>query len=576
MSETRRLARNATTVAAGIVLVCGLGLSGPAGADSGNSGAYLAAHVAVAENDFRAAADYFTRALTLDPRNPYLLESTVMADVAEGDVTTAIPVARAMHEFAPQSQVGALVALVDDAKQGQYDALLAALDGDVPVGPLIGALFRAWSELGRGRMSEATTAFDAAADIDGMQAFALYHKALALASVGDFEGADAIFASPETEAVRATRRGVLAHAEILSQLERDQDAVALIDLAFGGDLDPALADMRARLVAGETLPFTIVTAPGDGFAEVLYTLAGALSTGNPDIFTLIYARLGEYLRPDHVDAILLTAGLLENMQQYDLANAVYNRIPRDDPSFHMAELGRAQALMSAGKAEAAIEVLEQLTKSHGDLPDVWIALGDTLRQSERFDEAARAYDEAIARFTGDDEAQWSVYYARGISLERVKNWDKAEPDFRKALALRPDQPQVLNYLGYSFLEMNTNLDEALSMIERAVAARPDDGYIVDSLAWALYRLGRYQEAVEPMEKAIELMPVDSLVNDHLGDIYWAVGRKREAEFQWRRALSFEPETEADATRIRRKLEVGLDKVLAEEGAAPLAVTQNGN
>ncbi|MEM6741720.1 MAG: hypothetical protein AAF646_16545, partial [Pseudomonadota bacterium] len=139
-----------------------------------------------------------------------------------------------------------------------------------------------------------------------------------------------------------------------------------------------------------------------------------------------------------------------------------------------------------------------------------------------------------------------------------------------ALELNPGQPSVLNYLGYSFVEMRTNLEEAMQMIREAVAARPDSGHIVDSLGWGLYRLGEYEEAVVHMERAAELLPVDPIINDHLGDVYWAVGRKVEAQFQWHRALSFDPEPE-DAERIRRKLEVGLDLVLEEEGAAPLEV-----
>ena len=171
--------------------------------------------------------------------------------------------------------------------------------------------------------------------------------------------------------------------------------------------------------------------------------------------------------------------------------------------------------------------------------------------------------------------RWFVLYARAIAHERLDNWEKAEADFRAALELNPEHPQVLNYLGYSMVEKQINLAEALDMIERAVAARPDSGFIVDSLGWILYRLGRYGEAVAHMERAVELMAVDPVVNDHLGDVYWAVGRKREAEFQWNRALSFvdltEVDGEADPDRMRRKLEVGLDAVLLEEGAEPLKV-----
>jgi Flp pilus assembly protein TadD len=166
-----------------------------------------------------------------------------------------------------------------------------------------------------------------------------------------------------------------------------------------------------------------------------------------------------------------------------------------------------------------------------------------------------------------------LFYARGICFERNDEWEKAEADFLMALKLKPNQPQVMNYLGYSMLEKQIKLEEALAMIERAVEARPHDGYITDSLAWALYRLGRYEEAIGYMERAAELEPVDPIVSDHLGDVLWAVGRKLEAEFQWQRALSFKPEEE-DAKRIRRKLEVGLDVVLEEEGAKPIPVLAN--
>jgi len=198
-----------------------------------------------------------------------------------------------------------------------------------------------------------------------------------------------------------------------------------------------------------------------------------------------------------------------------------------------------------------------------------------MRQQDRFEEAVTAYDKAIAIAEEAGGSSWFLLYARAICHERTGNWEQAEADFRAALELNPGQPQVLNYLGYSLVEKRVKLEEALEMIEQAVAASPDSGYIIDSLGWALYRLGRYQEAVPHMERAVELMAVDPVVNDHLGDVYWAVGRYREAEFQWSRALSFMDQAETvedvDPDRIRRKLDVGLDEVLAEEGADPLTV-----
>lgn len=553
-----------------------LSTAGPVIARDGLAGPYLAARHASFSSDYSAAATYYTQALIGDPSNPLLMEYALLSQVALGEVDRALPIATRLDGTGTVSQIGGLVILSDFGKREEFARISAELDDGRSVGPLVEGLMRAWALLGEGRMSDATTAFDAVANTQGLRGFALYHKALALASVGDFEGADKIFSGEAGGAIRATRRGVMAHAQVLSQLERNTDALELLIAVYGSETDPGLVDARARLEAGEVLPFNMVSTATDGLAEVFFTVAGALNGEAADAYTLGYARLAEYLRPGHVDAILLSANLLETQSQYDLATTTYNRIPRDDPAFHAAELGRADALLRADRQDAAVEVLEQLAKSYPDLPVVWTSLGDTLRRVERYGDAITAYDQAVALFDGDDVSQWAVYYARGIAHEREKNWPESETDFLKALDLNPDQPQVLNYLGYSYLEKKINLDQALEMIERAVAARPDSGYIVDSLGWGLYRVGRYEEAVVQMERAVELMPVDSIVNDHLGDVYWAVGRRLEAEFQWKRALSFEPETEEEADRIRRKLEVGLDVVLEEEGAEPLAVTQNEN
>jgi len=557
-----------------LTLALALALPGAAPAFEGSAGAYLAGRHASGHSDYRAAASYYTRALIEDPRNVVLMDNAILGFVGEGAVARAVPIAMRLEGVGGQSQMAALVMLAETARRGDWEKVVARLDEGTAVGPLVLGLARAWALLGEGRMSEAAGAFDDIAEGDGLQSFALYHKALALASVGDFEGADAILGGEAGGPIRATRRGVLTHAQVLSQLERNADAIELIDAVFGANPDAAIAAVRADLEAGQTLPFDTVRNAQDGLAEVFFTVASALNGESSDTFTLVYVRLSEFLRPDFVDALLLAADILETQGQFDLATEAYNKIPPGAPAYPAAELGRADALVQAGRLEAAIEVLDQLTRSHPDLMRAWANKGDVLRRAKRYAESARAYDEAIARLGAEEPGHWFLYYARGIAHEREKEWPEAEADFRKALDLSPDQPQVLNYLGYSFLEMQTNLEEALEMIERAVKARPDSGHIVDSLGWAYYRLGRYDEAVEQMERAIELMPSDSIVNDHLGDVYWAVGRKREAEFQWRRALSFEPETEEEAARIRRKLDVGLDVVLEEEGAPPLKVVND--
>lgn len=561
-----------------LVMTLATGLVAPVAADS-LAGPYLAARQASVTGDYAAAAQYYGRAILRDPDNLELQESAVLANVSLGDFSRAVTLANGLSAEGARSQIAQMVLVSDMARNGRYEEIISMLDDDRGISQLVDGLIRAWAQLGQGDMTSALVTFDEVAAQPGLAGFAYYHKALALASVGDFEGAQDIFTQDRAGAMQLTRRGAMAQVEILSQLDRNADGMTLLDTLFGPDLDPALAAMRDALDEGQRLPFTHIQGAQHGFAEVFYSLGTALAAESNDEFTLLYVRMAEMLREDHVDALLLVAETLESLGQFDLAVETYRKVPRDHPIFHAAELGRANALRRSGKPDAAIEVLTRLSETHGDLAVVQSSLGDLLRQEKRYEEAVEAYDAAMAAYAPEDEDQWFALYARGISHERLGMWDKAEADFRRALEFNPDQPQVLNYLGYSLVEKQTKLDEALDMIERAVAARPDSGYIVDSLGWVLYRLGRYDEAVEHMERAVELMPVDPVVNDHLGDVYWAVGRYREAEFQWSRALSFvdfeQTAEEVKPDRIRRKLEVGLDQVLVEEGAPPLQVA-NGD
>ncbi len=565
------------TTAAALALATALAFGGAPVAADGNAGAYLAARIAAVDNDYRAAADYYTRALVRDPSNPVLLEGALASQVNAGDLDRAVPIASRMIQHAPSDQLANLVLIARDARNGDWETLLANLDAGQSVGPLFDGLARAWAQLGEGRVADALAAFDTVAATPGVGAFGTYHKALALGSVGDFEGAAELLAGATSGDLRLTRRGTIAFAEILSQIDRSAEGVALLDATFGPSSDAALSELRRQLAAGAPLPYGGPTGARQGVAEAAFGIAGVLNGEAADGYTLVYARIAQYLDPANVDATLLAASLLDALGQHDLATDAYAAVPADHALFHIAEMGRAEALRAAGDAEAAIVALQALSESHAGEVTVHVALGDALRREERFGEATSAYDRAVALFDGDSEEQWLVYFSRGITHEREDRWPEAEADFRKALDLRPDQPQVLNYLGYSLVEMKTNLDEALGMIERAVAAQPESGYIVDSLGWVLYRLGRYDEALVHMERAVELLPVDPVVNDHLGDVFWAVGRKREAEFQWHRALSFiefGDSNDAEPDRIRRKLEIGLDAVLEEEGAPPLRVADD--
>ncbi|WP_417240148.1 tetratricopeptide repeat protein [Celeribacter halophilus] len=538
-----------------------------------DAGPYLAARQATMDRSFQELASYATRALASDPQNPVLLESVISAHISMGDFETTKGYAALLSQIEPGNQIAAMSQLTLLVKEGDYDGLVAALEGGQSISTVVDGLMLAWAHVGQGDMSGALELFDNGANLSqGFEDFGHYNKALALGLVGDFEGALEVLTE---SGIRETRSSVIARIEILSQLERNDEALTVLNDNFGdGELDPVLEGLRASLTAGETVPFTVVRSARDGIADVFFAVAAALDGGLDDGYTLLYARIAEALRPDEANYVLNVATLLERLGNYDLATAAFDSISPEDPVYPIASLGRAETLRAAGKSEAALEVLRQLAKAHPEMDDVHIALGDALRREERYAEAAEAYSVVIDRHQPPTRALWPLYFTRGTSYERLEEWEKSEADLRQALELEPDQPQVLNYLGYSFLELKTNLDEAMEMIRKAAEMRPQDGYITDSLAWGLYRLGRYEEAVEPMERAAELMPVDPIINDHLGDVYWAVGRVREARFQWKRALSFDPE-EDEANRIRRKLEVGLDRVLIDEGEEPTRPINDG-
>ncbi|MBE0452803.1 MAG: tetratricopeptide repeat protein [Roseovarius sp.] len=537
------------------------------------SGAYLAAQNARAQGDFVAAAQYYAQALTRDPNNPAILENASFAYMALGRLDQAVAVARKVEADGLRSQVGQIALLADEVRREDWLAVLSRVEQERGAGPLADGMIAAWADLGRGDMTSALARMDAISEERGLRNFALYHKALALATVGDFEAADRVFTGDAEGPLQRTRSGIIAWAQVLSQLGEQARAIEIMDDTFGHDPDPEIAALRAALEAGEAVPFGLVEDAREGVAEVFFSLARALMQEAGDEFVLVYARAAEAIHPAHVEATITVAQVLESMEQYSLAIDAYGRVPRDHPSFLTAELGRADALRRAGRLEAATEVLNQLAQTHPGMANVHVSAGDLHREQEQWTKAVAAYDRALALLEARDNPQWFVYYVRAIAHERLDNWPEAEADFRRALELNPDHPQVLNYLGYTMVEKRVHLEEALDMIERAVAAQPQSGYIVDSLGWVLYRLGRYDEAIVHMERAAELMPTDPVVNDHLGDVLWAVDRKTEARFQWKRALSLHkttPSADLEPDRIRRKLEVGLDRVLADEGAEPLS------
>jgi tetratricopeptide (TPR) repeat protein len=318
---------------------------------------------------------------------------------------------------------------------------------------------------------------------------------------------------------------------------------------------PLVVEAINEIKSGKKLPL-LVDTPQSGAAEVLYGLGSALGRRGGEDLGLIYLQLALYLVPSHPLALLSLGDLYEAMKKPELANKTYERVPLTSPLARNAQIQLALNLDTLDQTEEAKAHLEKLIASNpGDLEAI-MALGNILRGRKQFSECADVYSKGIDTITKAEKSNWVIYYFRGICLERSKQWARAEADLKKSLELLPEQPHVLNYLGYSWIDQGVNLDDGMRMIQRAVEQRADDGYIVDSLGWAHYRLGNVEEAVKQLERAVELKPEDPTINDHLGDAYWRVGRVLEARFQWSHARDLKPEPE-DLTKIEAKLKSGL-------------------
>ena len=538
----------------------------------GLAGPYLAALHARRIGDVRAAAEFYREVLTVDPENVDLMSDALLSGIAAGETERSKGLAQLLLQRRPGHHIAMLMLAVDRISEGDTAGVTELVDAAGSNGPFVGHLLRAWAAFGEGdiaRARQVLTDLENSSPNTIVKLIASYHLGLIESAAGNGEAAlEAFLRGTALNGGNSTVRVVDARARAMVIAGQRDEALALLrsELDAGrGKHDLSL--LVAEIEAGGD-PGPLIADAGAGTAEALLGLASILAQqgGDNDETALIYARLAQYLVPDLVSATLLIANLLERQQQYALAVEAYDSVPADAPRLLDALIGKSSALQALDRTDEAIAVLEAAIVQFPDEIDAHVALGDLLRRTERFADAATAYDRAVNLIGEPEQRHWPLYFQRGIAYERSQQWDRAEPDFLLALELEPDQPSVLNYLGYSWVEMGIRLDEAQAMIETAVEKRPEDGFITDSLGWVLYRLGDFPGAVKNLERAVVLEPVDPIINDHFGDALWMVGRQTEAVFQWRRALSFDPDDDV-AERIRLKLETGLDAVLDQEAAA---------
>ncbi|MBV8978710.1 MAG: tetratricopeptide repeat protein [Alphaproteobacteria bacterium] len=521
--------------------------------DALSYGAYLSARFAADEHDMADAARFYRESLERDPDDQSLMSLAFFYETSSGDLEDATALAKRLVAATPDDRAARLVLAVDAMKHGNYHQAreeIAKSAKNSAVNITV-ALVNAWAAAGDGDAAGALQAIDSLRGQGGAEGVMTFHKALLLEYLGRKAEAEAIY-KDAARADGASPRLVSAYGLFLERSGRDAEAKAFYDsLTVNAAFSPIVEAARARLARGQR-PAPLVARPQDGVAEALFNIGASLNEEASAEVSVLYLRLALYLRPDLDLGYIMLGDRLETLQKLSEAIDAFRKVDSSSPYRKLAAIEIATDEARLEKNDEAIRDLKALSDSDGQDVQIWSALGDSYRAANRFPDAVAAYDKGIAAVKTPSKKDWILYFSRAAAADKSGNWKAAEADLKQALVLSPDEPQVLNYLGYSWVDQGRNVPEALGMLERARTLKPYDGYIIDSVGWAYYKLGRYADAAKTLEDAILLVPGDPTINDHYGDALWKVGRKLEAQFQWNHAIAFGAEA-AQKSEIEKKL-----------------------
>lgn len=523
-------------------------------------GNYLAGRFAESQGDTGNGIQFLRESLKRDPDNKDTLKSLYRMLILSGNMDEIIPLARKLEgvkvvddgsEFSPE-----MLLAISEVKAGHYakaDKYLATVP-KAGYNSLLVPLMRAWLRLG---MEDVKTPLDARSITPEGHAI-LPHVYLNVALINDIAGFDKEAQKQYEESVKDSRiepfRAVEALANFYERKGMTEKRDKLVNDYLAAHGDTYLSDTILKSAGNP--PTRLVSNATEGVAEVIYTLANifhGVRTPGDEVGTL---HLALYLRPDFPAAQFLLASAFELGQDYRSALATYKAINPASPYFMRGRIRSAYDEIGLGNKDVALSDLDKLAKENTDDIEALLAKGDILRASNQYNEALTAYDGALARVKTPQKRHWVIYFARGATYQLAGQMDKSEADMKKALELDSTQPEVLNFLGYSWLTQGQNISQAKKMIEDAYNARPEDAHIIDSMGYALYVTGDFASAEEYFDQALERTPNDPTVNEHLGDTYWQVGRKTEARYQWERALGDGPDPQSEKD-LQAKLKDGV-------------------
>ncbi|WP_419913648.1 tetratricopeptide repeat protein [Hoeflea sp.] len=545
------------------------------------AGAILAARTAEADRDADTAIDLYRKALDFEEDNTDIKQRLMVLYFNNGDFDEGVALAEGLKGDPVIESTARLALGINAIRQREYKNAQTLLDyaGMSDLERLLHGLLQSWAYFGDGQGEKAQDTIDTLEGPEWYGIFKGFHSAALQEALGNTDEARKLYTAVITDqnsAGMAPDTYIRAAMSLAGMEARDGSKQKALDaIATGSAFAPGYAPLKTLhdRISTDNSPRSEIRSPAEGASAVLYTIGSALNRSGAEDFVSLYLNFARVLDPKNASTLIMLGSLAENRGDPEKAIAIYESIPEDSIVHRESELQLGLNLADLGRLDESKQHLAKLIDDDPSDMRSYLAYGSVLSDAKDYRAMADNYDRAVQAIgVLPDRSHWNIFYQRGIAYERLKEWEKAEPNFERALELYPNQPQVMNYLGYSWIDMNINLDEGMDLIREAVRLRPNDGYIVDSLGWAYYRLGDYESAVQELERAVEIRPGDPTINDHLGDAYWRAGRRIEARYQWERSLTMEPEL-TEIPKIRSKLEKGLPDLAPK---APSASNSDGD
>lgn len=519
------------------------------------AGAYLSSHYAQNKNDWKKATLLLDTILEKDPENKELIRQSMVLSAGSGQHDLAATRARKLVSLEPEDGLANLILATSALAAGNYDESLKVIS-IMPKGDMtefVLPLLEGWASAGKNIYKT-----------DSLKGSTIHAWHGGLIAVFLKRSPEEIFQFAETILAPSglTAEEVERSADLMMVSGHQQDALNIYKAlqAQKGESDTLSRKIELAEKKGDIktlVPAFSMKTPAQGAAMAIYDLARILYQEQSDVSARVFAEMALNMDPDLIEARILIASSNARSGQIDEALAQYRAIPESHPAYLEVQHASAELLFDGGRMDEAVVLLTDLYERLKN-PDSMIRIGDLYRGKEDFKKALEIYNAVAEKLPSPvPKEYWYLLYSRGMALERLGQWDKAESDLKAALAYQPDHPYILNYLGYGWVDQGVNIEESMKMLLRASALRPNDGYITDSVGWAYYHSGKFEEAIPHLEQAVQLLPYDSTINEHLGDAYWRVNRKVEAKFQWERARNYSKDPEAVeklTTRLARGLE----------------------